>query len=263
LKPLITLLTDFGIQDPYVAEMKAVILSICPDADFVDITHQIAKFNIRMGAFTLATAAPYFPPRTIHLAVVDPGVGSSRQPIVIETKRSLYVGPDNGLLVPAASAEEILHVYELTNRSLMGNPISSTFHGRDVFSPLAANLALGLRPKEAGREIMDYVELSFVNAKYDNRGFVCEVLHIDGFGNIVTNINQKELSRLEGHAIIVMRIDGERFPAKVVRTFSKLKGRELGVLIGSHGFLEIVSREASAADKLGVKIGDALRVAGA
>jgi hypothetical protein len=263
LKPLITLLTDFGIQDPYVAEMKAVILSICPDANLVDITHQVPKFNIQMGAFTLATAAPYFPPRTIHLAVVDPGVGSTRRPIAIETNRSLYVGPDNGLLIPAASAEEILHVYELTNRSLMRNPISSTFHGRDIFSPVAANLALGLQPREAGREIMDHVDLSFAKAKYEHRGFACEVLHIDGFGNIVTNINQKELNKLEGHAIVVARTDGKRFPAKVLRTFSELRKRELGVLIGSHGFLEIASLEASAAHKLGVRIGDALRVGGA
>ena len=263
MKPLISLLTDFGIQDPYVAEMKAVILSICPDANLIDITHQIGKFNIRMGAFTLATAAPNFPPLTIHLAVVDPGVGSNRRPIAIETNRSLYVGPDNGLLIPAATAEEILHVYELTNTSLMRNPISSTFHGRDIFSPIAANLALGLQPREVGREITDYVELSFAQAKYEHREFVCEVLHIDEFGNIITNINQKELNKLTGHARVVVRINRKRFPARMVQTFSELRKEELGVLVGSHGFLEIISSQANAAHKLRVKIGDALRVGGA
>jgi hypothetical protein len=263
LTPLISLLTDFGIQDPYVAEMKAVILSICPDATLIDIAHQIGKFNIRMGAFTLATAAPYFPAGTIHLAVVDPGVGSNRPPIAIETNHSLYVGPDNGLLIPAATAEEILHVYELTNHSLMRKTISSTFHGRDVFSPVAANLALGLQPRKVGREIMDYVELSFAEAKYENRVFVCEVLHIDEIGNIVTNINQKELNKLESHGRVVVRINGKRFPARTVRTFSELRKRELGFLVGSHGFLEIASLEANAAHKLRAKIGDALRVGGA
>ncbi|MGA3110147.1 MAG: SAM-dependent chlorinase/fluorinase [Candidatus Bathyarchaeia archaeon] len=134
MKPLISLLTDFGVQDSYVAEMKAVVLSICPDANLVDITHQVGKFNIRMGAFILASATPYFPSRSVHLAVVDPGVGSNRRPIAIETNRSLYVGPDNGLLIPAATAEEIRHVYELTNHSLMRSPVSSTFQGRDIFS---------------------------------------------------------------------------------------------------------------------------------
>jgi S-adenosylmethionine hydrolase len=263
LKPLITLLTDFGIQDPYVAEMKAVILSICPNANLVDITHQIGKFNIRMGAFTLAVATPYFPPRTIHLAVVDPGVGSSRRPIAVETNRSLYVGPDNGLLIPAATIEEIRHVYELTNQSLMRHPISSTFHGRDIFSPIAANLALGLQPREVGREIMNYAKLSFTEARYEHREFVCEVLHIDEFGNIITNINQKELNKLEGLARVIVRIDGKRFPARIVRTFSELRKGELGILVGSHGFLEIVSLEANAATKLRVKIDDALRVCGA
>jgi len=263
LKPLISLLTDFGIQDPYVAEMKAVILSICPDAKLVDITHQIGKFNIRMGAFILASATPYFPPGTIHLAIVDPGVGSHRRPIAIETNRSLYVGPDNGLLIPAATAEENLHVYELTNHSLMRNPISSTFHGRDVFSPVAANLALGVQPRDVGREIIDYVKLSFAKAKYEHRGFVCEVLHIDEFGNIVTNINQKELNKFKSHARVDLRMNRKHFSVRIVRTFSELKKRELGLLVGSHGFIEIVSLEASAAHKLSAKIGDALRVGGA
>jgi hypothetical protein len=243
--------------------MKAVILSICPDANLIDITHQIGKFNIRMGAFTLATAAPHFPPRTIHVAVVDPGVGSNRRPIAIETNRSLYVGPDNGLLIPAATGEEIRHVYELTNQSLMRSPISSTFHGRDVFSPIAANLALGIQPREVGREIMDYVELSFAQAKYERREFFCEVLHIDEFGNIITNINQKELNELVDNAKAIVRIGAKSFPARIVQTFSDLRKGELGVLVGSHGFLEIVSLEAKAATKLRVKIGDALRVGGA
>jgi len=262
LKPLISLLTDFGIQDPYVAEMKAVILSICPDANIVDITHQVGKFNIRMGAFALATAAPHFPSRTIHLAVVDPEVGSNRRPIAIETNRSLYVGPDNGLLIPAATAEEIRHVYELTNQSLMKRPISHTFHGRDVFSPVAANLALGLQIREVGQEITDYVDLSFAQAKYEDREFVCEVLHIDEFGNIITNINQKELNVL-GYTKVTVRIGAKRVPARIVQTFSELRKGEVGILVGSHGLLEIVSSEANAATKLRVKIGDGLRVCGA
>lgn len=141
---IISLLTDFGLLDPFVGEMKAVILSICPDARIIDITHQVQKFDVRLGSFLLAGAAPYFPAGTVHVGVVDPGVGSSRRAIVVETARAVYVGPDNGLLVPAAQREGILHVYELTNRSLMREEVSATFHGRDVFAPAAAHLALSL-----------------------------------------------------------------------------------------------------------------------
>ena len=134
---LISLLTDFGLLDSFVGEMKGVILSICPDARIVDITHQVEKFDVRMGAFLLAGAASYFPAGTVHVAVVDPGVGSKRRPIVVETARAVYVGPDNGLLVPAAQREGIHHVYELTTRSFMREKVSATFHGRDVFAPAA------------------------------------------------------------------------------------------------------------------------------
>ena len=128
---------------------------------------------------------------------------------------------------------------------------------------MAANLALGLQPKEIGPETKDYVKLSFAKAKYERRGFLCEVIHIDGFGNVVTNITQNEISKLDGHARLVVRIGGKHFPARVVGTFSELRKRELGVLVGSYGFLEIASLEASAARKLGVRIGYALRVGGA
>jgi S-adenosylmethionine hydrolase len=148
--PLISLLTDFGSLDPFVGEMKAVILSICPETRIIDLTHQVQKFDVRLGSFLLAGAAPYFPSGTIHVGVVDPGVGSSRRAIVVQSRRVVYVGPDNGLLVPAAQREGILHVYELTNRSFMRNEISATFHGRDVFAPAAAHLACGKMPRECG-----------------------------------------------------------------------------------------------------------------
>jgi len=139
--PIVTLLTDFGLKDPYVAEMKAVILSICPEAWIVDVSHMVKKFDVRMGAFILAQAAPYFPAGTVHVAVVDPGVGTERRPIIVEAKRSFYVGPDNGVLMLSAKREGILHIYEIKNRKYMLQKISRTFHGRDVFSPVAAHLA--------------------------------------------------------------------------------------------------------------------------
>jgi hypothetical protein len=155
MKTLVSLLTDFGLSDPFVGEVKATIFSICPEAEVIDITHDVERFNIRMGAFLLATATPFFPAGSVHVAVVDPGVGSERRPIAVETSRSIYVGSDNGLLIPAATREGIQHVYELTNRSLMKDAVLSTFHGRDIFAPVAAHLACGTQPKEVGEEIMN------------------------------------------------------------------------------------------------------------
>src|SRR5208283_4092285 len=131
---MITLTSDFGLKDPYVAEMKGVILTINPKAALIDITHEVEKFNIRMAAFMLASAAPYFPQGTIHMAVVDPGVGTQRRAILIQTKRSVFVGPDNGILILAAQPRGIEHAYQLTNPKFMLPKISNTFHGRDIFA---------------------------------------------------------------------------------------------------------------------------------
>ncbi len=137
---MITLTSDFGLKDPYVAEMKGVILTINPNATLVDITHEIEKFNVRAAAFALASAAPYFPDGTVHLAVVDPGVGTDRRAIVIQTKKGFFVGPDNGVLVLAAQSQGIEHMYQLSNPKFMMPKVSSTFHGRDIFAPAAAYL---------------------------------------------------------------------------------------------------------------------------
>jgi hypothetical protein len=240
--------------------MKAVIFSICPEAEVIDLTHEVERFNIRMGAFLLASATPCFPTGSIHVAVVDPGVGGGRRPIAVETQFSLYVGPDNGLLIPAATREGVRHVYELTNRSLMRNSISSTFHGRDIFAPVAAHLAYGTAPIEVGEEITDYVHLSFAEPRAEAGGIAGEVLYIDSFGNVVTNISEEIPARLDLNGKIKVNLRGKRFTARQVRSYSELDEGELGVLVGSHGFLEIVCRERSAVRRIGARIGDSLRV---
>ena len=259
----ISLLTDFGIKDPFVGEVKAVIFSISPDVKVIDTTHEVERFNIRMGAFLLASAVRYFPAGTIHVGVVDPGVGGQRRPILVETGHSLYVGPDNGLLIPAASHEGIRRVYELTNRSLMMQGVSSTFHGRDIFAPVAAHLASETKPSEVGEEIEDYLTLSFAEPIIDGRGVQCEALHVDSFGNIVTNIPEQQMEKLNLTRKQKLTVHRKRFPLRFVRTFSDLRGKEFGLLLGSHGFLEIACREASAASRLRVRSGDVLRVDGA
>jgi S-adenosylmethionine hydrolase len=259
--PLISLLTDFGSLDPFVGEMKAVILSICPETRIIDLTHQVQKFDVRLGSFLLAGAVSYFPSGTIHVGVVDPGVGSNRRAIVVQSRRAVYVGPDNGLLIPAAQREGILHVYELTNRSFMRNEISATFHGRDVFAPAAAHLACGKMPRECGPEISDYIQPSYSQPTFDGKTITCEVLHIDGFGNIVTNVsNHVESLELEFGDKVSLAIKKKRIPARFVRTYSDLKREEFGILFGSHGFLEIACREDSAAGRVRVRIGSVVHV---
>jgi S-adenosyl-L-methionine hydrolase (adenosine-forming) len=262
--PLISLLTDFGLLDPFVGEMKAVILSICPETRIVDITHHVQKFDVRLGSFLLAGAASYFPSGTIHVGVVDPGVGSSRRAIVVQSRRAVYVGPDNGLLVPAAQRESILHVYELTNRSFMRNEISAAFHGRDVFAPAAAHLACGKVPQECGPEISDYIRPFYSQPAFDGKAITCEVFHIDSFGNIVTNVSDHiERLRLKFGDKVSLTIKKKQVPARFVQTYSDLKRKEFGILFGSHGFLEIACREASAADRVHARIGSVVHVGGA
>jgi hypothetical protein len=261
MKPLISLLTDFGTEDPFVGEMKAVIFSICPGAQVIDITHEVQRFDIRMGAFLLVSASPHFPVGTVHVAVVDPGVGTERRPIAVETNRALFVGPDNGLLIPAAMRGSILHVYALTNRSLMRDTVSFTFHGRDIFAAVAAHLACGTQAKEIGDEITDYVRLSFGEPKFDRHGLACQAIHVDHFGNIVTNVPQQNMDRLNLNAKFVITTPGKRLRARLVKAYSDIGDKELGLIAGSHGFLEIASRENSASERLKVKAGDSVRVA--
>ncbi len=252
-------------MDPYVAEMKAVILSICPEARIVDVSHQVARFDVRMGSFLLAGAARYFPPGTVHVAVVDPGVGSERRPIVVEGRRGLFVGPDNGLLMLAAEHEGILNVYEIMNHSLMRDEVSATFHGRDIFAPAAAHFACGALPKDAGPEISDCVKLSLVEPTFNGKNARCEVFYIDGFGNIITNLSNSEVTRLDmkSGGKVRLSVGRRRVYARFVRTYSDLRENEIGVLVGSHDFLEVACRKASAAMRLGVRTGSAVRVGGA
>jgi len=256
-KPLITLLSDFGFKDPYVAEMKAVILSICPDAYIIDMSHEIEKFNIRMGAFVLAQAAPYFPEGTIHVAVVDPGVGTARRPIIVETERSLFVGPDNGLLLLAAHNERIKSIYEISNRKYMLKRISRTFHGRDIFSPAAAYLARGVEPSEFGPVIRDPVKPSFSSPEIREEEITGEVIHIDGFGNIITNVSEKNLKAAgisEGENLRV-QLGDKQMILRVCSSYDEVQKNAPLSIIGGTGFLEISVNQGNASKILNVKIG--------
>jgi S-adenosylmethionine hydrolase len=254
--PIITLTTDFGLRDPYVAEMKAVILGISPNATIVDVSHEVEKFNVRMGAYILASAASYFPKGTIHVAVVDPGVGTERRTILIQTKQGYLVGPDNGVLAFAAKNQGIEHAYEISNRKLMLPRISGTFHGRDIFAPAVAHLANGTRATEFGAEVREIATPEF--AKVERRGnlLVGEVLHVDGFGNIITNFGEKELKLMKIGDAINVELGKVRLKLRVCKAYAEAKPQEPLAIIGSHNFLEISINQGNAAETFKIRSGD-------
>ena len=253
---VISLTTDFGIRDPYVAEMKAVILSISPNATIVDITHEIEKFNIRMAAYILASASPYFPKGTIHVAVVDPSVGTKRLPILMQTKHSFYIGPDNGILALAAKNQEIKHVYTISNKKLMLPKVSHTFHGRDVFAPAAAHLANGTLPTEFGQEIHEIVTPEFAKIIRRKDMLGGEVLHVDGFGNIVTNFGEKEVELMKIKHIVNVKLRNARLKLKFCKAYADVESQKPLALVGSHNFLEISINQGNAAEAFKIKSGD-------
>ncbi len=240
--------------------MKGTILSINSKATIIDITHDVEKFNIRSGAFILASASPYFPKGTIHLAVVDPGVGTQRRPIIIQTKESLFVGPDNGLLILAAKNQGIKHVYHLTNPQFMLPTVSSTFHGRDIFAPVAAHLDNGVKPAEFGPEIFDFIVPDFAIVRPENRSLIGEVLYIDSFGNMITNISQKDLNEFAIKGVINLKLKHQNLKINLGKTYTDTKQHEALSLIGSHGFLELAINQGSAAEKFKAKAEDRVEV---
>ncbi len=260
---VVALLTDFGTRDPYVAEMKAVILTRCPQVRIVDISHEIRKFDIREGAFTLASAAPYFPEGTVHIAVVDPGVGTKRRPIVVETSKSIYVGPDNGVVMLAASKDEVRRVVVIERPSYMLSAVSRTFHGRDVFAPAAASLANGCAASSFGREIRDYVVPSFVEPTVKAGAVLGEILHVDSFGNIISSVPvellKEELAVCEGGEVEIA-VGENILGLRLCSAYGDVPVGEPLAITGSHSLLEISVNQRSAAARFKVKVGDEVSV---
>jgi len=233
--PIITLLSDFGLTDPYVAEMKGVILSTNPDLRIVDVSHGIERHNIAMGSFILETALPYFPQGSIHLAVVDPGVGTERRPLVVLCKLGVLVGPDNGLLVRATERLGFKAAYQIDSRRFKGEKVSATFHGRDLFARMAANLADGLRPDTVGAVVNELVRLDIPSVGVSDEGMTCTILHVDSFGNVILNLGEQEFLRLGLHddrRLEVKTMHG-RSSASMARTYSEIRRDELGIILGS------------------------------
>ena len=267
-KAIITLTTDFGLDDAYVAAMKGVILGINSGATIVDICHSIEPQNIRQGAFVLSTAFSYFPQDTVHLVVVDPGVGGPRRAIILETDNAIFVAPDNGVLsyvVQASTSKRIstptltklppeLQAFKITHSKYWHQPVSSTFHGRDVFAPVAAHVSLGIPLNELGQPIASINVFPLPRPQTDaGGGLVGHILHIDHFGNLITDITSQDLPS-GGYSI---QVAGHQI-GSLSRSYEQ--SRDLLALIGSSGRLEIAVKGGNAARLLGSKLGDELQI---
>src|SRR5262245_28512049 len=248
-RPLIALLTDFGLCDHYVGTMKGVVLSICPEATLVDISHDVAPQDIRDGALELAAAYRYFPSGTIFLVVVDPGVGSTRRGIAAEVGDHRFVAPDNGVLSVVFDQAPPQLVVELTNRSYARPTISKTFEGRDRFAPAAAWLANGIALTALGGPVTALARLEVPRPRPTDDGVDGEVLRVDHFGNLMTNIDDSALGTISG--TVIVRI-GELVIPRVVATYADVTPGELCALVGSSDRLEIAVNGGSAAAALGL-----------
>jgi S-adenosylmethionine hydrolase len=266
----IALLTDFGTTDTYVGVMKAVMSRICPDAHFIDITHEIARQNVQQGAFTLLRTYRYFPPGTVFLVVVDPGVGTVRKAIAAQVGDYTFVAPDNGVLSYVLAEYEDARVVELSNPAYQLSPVSSTFHGRDIIAPAAAHLASGISIEQFGSPLPDYVRRDFPQVEISAREIRGHVLFSDHFGNIITSIGELTWPSAD-HITLISRahpsnsvtfsaqqaaitVNGHTL-SSIRRTYSEVNMGDFLVIADSSGYLEIAVNQGSAAHQLSVEPG--------
>jgi S-adenosylmethionine hydrolase len=250
----ITFLSDFGTKGVYVAQMKGVVSSIS-DAQLIDLSHEVSAQNVREGAFLLWVAAPFFPAGTIHVGVVDPGVGTERKGLIVTTKKQVFVGPDNGLLMPAAHLFGEVVVYEIINPRYMIHPLSRTFHGRDIFAPVAAYIARGVPFAEIGSKTTHFVDLRFPLGENQGDRIVGKVLYVDRFGNLITNIPQDILPQVDaGKTMTLLSGDRRWEQVRFVSSYGFVKPGELLGTVGSSHFLEISMNQGDASKKLGLLV---------
>lgn len=256
---IVTLLSDFGLVDGYVAQVKATIRRHATNIEIIDISHQIERHNVWTGSFVLSTTVSFFPKRTVHMAVVDPGVGSARDPIALDCINGILVGPNNGLLTVAGRTLGFRSAYRIT-KAFVGQTPSATFHGRDLFAIAAAKLASGSKAQDVGPRLSNVVRLNFPTPILSKMKVRCAVLHVDVFGNIVLNLTRRDIGRiaLSPESEPTLEKNNHRQRLVSVKSYSELGKLEFGLLEGSQGFFEIASREESASVLLGLKTRDSL-----
>jgi len=253
--PPITLTTDFGLAGPYVASMKGAILDILPGAIIVDISHAIAPQNIHQAAYVFGAATPYFPSGTVHVVVVDPGVGSERRSIAVFTRQTCFIGPDNGVFSRIFEQEDAVEIRQLSNATYHLPTVSSTFHGRDIFAPVAAHVAAGVPPSALGPTLSDPVTIHFpAPEQRSDSSIQGQIIFSDEFGNLISNIPWRWLQNQTDWKFEIAGVSITGLKA----TYSHVEPKELVVLISSTGFVEIAKRNGSAARHLAVKTGEIL-----
>jgi S-adenosylmethionine hydrolase len=255
LERVITLMTDFGTKDGYVGAMKGVILGINPRCTLVDITHEISPQGVFEGAFVLGSAYRSFPQGSIHLTVVDPGVGTGREGLVVETEEYAFVGPDNGIFTWIYRNEKVTQVVGIRNKDFVRKPISQTFHGRDIFAPVAAHLSLGRDPGEFGVRVDTWSEIEIPEPRATDNGFTGEVIHIDHFGNLVTNLSRRLLDSFTHGEPLHIIMKGKRITG-LRAAYGEARKGELMAIFDSFDLLEVSLMGNSAAEALKAARGD-------
>ena len=257
-KATITLTTDFGLSDHFVGVMKGVIRRIAPEASIIDITHELRTYDIAEAAFVVGETYRWWPAKTIHLVVVDPGVGTSRRPILMEAAGQYFIAPDNGVLTVVAQREKA-KVREITSRKYLLEPVSRTFHGRDIFAPCAAHLARGVRPAQFGKLIQDYQRLALgPPTRTGKRVWTGVILKVDRFGNMITNFGVDEFSAIRTRPF-EMAVGMEKV-RRLALHYAESEPGELALIEGSSGYLEICANMASAARRVGCSAGAPLEL---
>ncbi|MFZ0311704.1 MAG: SAM-dependent chlorinase/fluorinase [Candidatus Korobacteraceae bacterium] len=259
---IVTFTTDFGLNDPFVGIMHGVVLNIHPTTAIVDICHAVASYDVLDGARTIAQAYRFFPAQTVHVVVVDPGVGSARRPLIVETDNFVFVAPDNGLLSLVEAREPKFIVRHVTAERYFLNPVSQTFHGRDIFAPVAGWLSKGVVPAELGPEISDYVRLPLPQVEHIGQNSLRGVvLKVDKFGNLITNIGELDAPALFSGACpeVSILIAGVTI-TRLYQSYAQGEGEETFAIVGSSGYLEIAAKQASAAEKLAAGAGTPVRI---
>jgi hypothetical protein len=254
-RAIITLTTDYGTNDHLVGAMKGVILGINPDVMLVDITHGVIAHDILDGALTIGQAFRYYPPKTVHVVVVDPGVGTPRRPILVAADQHYLVGPDNGVFSAVYDQTEALYVWNLTSEHYFRQPVSNTFHGRDIFAPVAAWLTKSWQSSAFGEPITDFVRFSLPKPKGDGKMIKGVILRVDHFGNLITNLTAENASAIFAPDAKFTIRAGTGSVTKIVPTFAGGAAGEAVAVVGSSGYLEISVNRGNAARTLGAMRG--------
>lgn len=253
MRNIITLTTDFGLQDYYVSAMKAVMIGIAPDVRLVDISHDIPSQDIMAGSWVLRNSAMLFPEGTVHTVVVDPGVGTDRKPIALRIEDQLFVGPDNGIF-SLLTEEKDFKAVRLTNKSYWNKELTNTFHGRDIFAPVAAHLSAGVKLEQLGEPIDELVTYRWAVPIADKDGLQGWVIHIDKFGNLVTNLSASLIKEVIKDKAVKIYV-GNTILDEIVTTFGSVPEGEPAAFIGSSGMLEVGINKGNAEEMLGVQKG--------